>query len=288
MKISICSRPLELSIAVIAMAVFLAAPAVTLAQEVPYYLHDRGSGVPTSLFGTYIEEDDVLLYLFYEYYYDKTDEYSPREFGFSDPGEYFGKSIENEFLIYLGYGLTRDIVLEFEAAYYTTKNLQKDPDDLSAMPNSVEESGLGDVESQVRWRWKDETERSPELYSFFEVVFPLQENRDLIGTQDWELGLGTGAIKGFKWGTITGRLSVIWTTESNEFESGEYGIEYLKKVSDKWRVVAAVEGEEDEVQFIGESQHALSQNATLKLNVGLGLTKKAGDFAPEIGIMWKL
>ena len=265
----------------------LAAPVVSWAKDLPDYLYDRGKGVPSSIFGTYIEKGDRLFYLYYEYYYDKTDEYSPQDFGFPDSGDYFGKSIENEFLIFLGYGLTEDIALELEAAYYTTKNLQKDPDDLSGMPDSIEESGLGDVESQVRWRWKDETESSPELFSFFEVVFPFQENKQIIGTQDWELSLGFGAIKGLSWGTVTGRFSVVWTTESDEFESGEYGVEYLKKISDSWSVLAAVEGTEDEVELIGESQHALSESATLKLNTAFGLTKKAGDFAPEIGIMWR-
>jgi hypothetical protein len=243
--------------------------------------------VPTSLFGTYIEKGDRLFYIYYEYYYDKTDEYSPAEFGFPDSNDYFGKSIENEFLIFFAYGLTEDIALEFEAAYFTTKHLHKDPDDPSAMPASVEESGLGDVESQVRWRFKDESESSPELFSFFEVVFPFQENDVIIGTQDWEFALGFGAIKGLSWGTLTGRLSLAWTTEDSDFEGGEYGIEYLKKISESWKVVASIEGTEDEVELIGETQHALTSNATMKLNVAAGLTKKASDFAPEIGVIWR-
>jgi len=275
-----------LAAAVVVVAA-LGAPAASWAQDLPDYLYDRGRGVPGSLFGTYIEKGDRLFYLYYEFYYDKTDEYSPVEFGFFDPADYYGKSIENEFLVFLGYGLTEDIAVELEAAYYTHKTLQKDPDDLSGMPNSVTESGLGDVESQVRWRWKEETGSSPELFSFFEVVFPFQENKKIIGTQDWEFSLGFGAVKGLSWGTLTGRVSAVYTTESDEFESGEYGVEYLKRISDTWRVVAAVEGTEDEVELIGESQHALTESATLKLNAAFGLTKKAGDFAPEIGVMWK-
>jgi hypothetical protein len=45
-----------------------------------------------------------------------------------------------------------------------------------------------------------------------------------------------------------------------------------------------VEGEQDEVALIAELQWRLSPRATLKLNNGFGLTNKAPDQAPEIGI----
>ena len=49
-----------------------------------------------------------------------------------------------------------------------------------------------------------------------------------------------------------------------------------------------MKGFQDEVEFLVESQHALSDNATLKLNLGVGLTEKAVDLAPEEGVIWKL
>jgi len=44
-----------------------------------YYLKDRGTGIPTSMFGTYINKKEVIIYPFYEYYYDDNAEYSPEE-----------------------------------------------------------------------------------------------------------------------------------------------------------------------------------------------------------------
>jgi hypothetical protein len=42
-------------------------PAVSTAQEeLPVYLRDRGEGVATSMFGTYIERGELLIYPFYE------------------------------------------------------------------------------------------------------------------------------------------------------------------------------------------------------------------------------
>jgi len=267
--------------------VLLAAPAVSIAEELPSYLADRGRGVPTSLFGTYIEEGELVVYPMYEYYSDKDEEYQPNEFGINDGTDYFAETTENEFLIFLGYGLTEDIILEFEAAVYTSKEFDRDSDDLSGTPDKIEESGLGDVEGQVRWRWNRETESKPEYFSFFEYVLPLQDNKQIIGTQDWEFVFGFGAIKGLTWGNLTGRLSAAWDDGERKLEMSEYAIEYLNRLSPSWAVVAAVEGEDDEVSFIGETQHALSDSATLKLNLGVGVTDKATDIAPEVGVLFR-
>jgi hypothetical protein len=70
------------------------------------------------------------------------------------------------------------------------------------------------------------------------------------------------------------------------FDAGEYAIEYLRRLSPKWRVVAAVEGNQvDEVSLITELQWQPSRHATFKFNHGLGLTMNATDFAPEVGVM---
>ena len=55
-------------------------------QPLPDYLQDRGSGIPTSLFGTYIESGQWILYPFYEYSRNTDEEYDPRELGFPRPG----------------------------------------------------------------------------------------------------------------------------------------------------------------------------------------------------------
>ncbi len=265
----------------------LAAPSVSFAEELPSYLADRGRGVPTSLFGTYIEEGEFVVYPMYEYYSDKDEEYEPSEFGIPDTTEYFAETTENEFLIFFGYGLTEDIILEFEAAVHTSKEFNRDPDDLSGTDDKIEESGLGDVEGQVRWRWNRETESKPEYFSYFEYVLPLQEDDLIIGTQDWEFVLGFGAIKGLSWGNLTGRMSIAWDGGEKKVALSEYALEYLNRMSSTWSVVAAIEGEDDEVTFIGETQHALSDSATLKLNLGVGVTSKATDIAPEVGVLFR-
>jgi len=254
------------------------------AQELPPYLRDRGTGVRTSVLGTYVREGELLVYPFFEWYADANFEYNPNELGYGLTTDYHGRYRASEGILFLGYGITPDLAVEMEAAVITAE-LRKSPDDPSAMPGRVRESGLGDVEGQIRWRFLRETETRPEAYTFFETVFPLQRSRKLIGTQDWEFAFGFGLTRGYRWGTLTLRAGGEYS--QGAFDAGEYAIEYLRRLSPAWRVVAAIEGvQADEVSLLTEIQWQFARHATLKVNSGWGLTSNATDFAPEIGVMF--
>jgi len=263
------------------------APGSTAPTDAPLppYLADRGRGMSTSQFGTYVGKGEWLVYAFYEYTKTSGFEYAPDELGFTGDEEYLGTLTEREALLFISYGVTDRLAVELEGALHASASLDKAPDDLSAMPDPLEESGLGDVEGQVRWRWTEETERRPEMFSFFEVVFPLQKEDVLLGTQNWEYALGFAVIKGHAWGTVTGRVSLAYS--ESQIEVGEYAVEYLKRLSPTWRLFAAIEGEQaDEISLIVEGQARLGRHVTLKLNSGFGLTTKAPDVAPEIGLLF--
>jgi hypothetical protein len=252
------------------------------------YLKDRGRGIATSMFGTYIRKGEWIVYPFYEYTKTTGFEYAPEELGFTGSDEHFGTLTEHEWLLWVAYGLTDRLEVEVEGALHASATFEKAPDDLSAVPPRIEESGLGDVETQVRWRWSNETERRPELFSFFEVVFPFQRDNVILGTQDWEYELGFAAIKGHSWGTLTGRFALAYNSVDGSLESGEYAVEYLKKVSQRWQFLAAIEGDQtDEIEAIFQGQARLGKHVALKFNSGFGITKKAPDVAPEIGVMFR-
>jgi hypothetical protein len=125
------------------------------------------------------------------------------------------------------------------------------------------------------------------MYGFLEVTPPLQRGKQLIGTQEWEASLGFGVVRGYRWGTINGRASIAWDGEDEKLDLGEYAFEYLKRISPKWRLVATLEGETDELSLIGEAQWQLCRVCTLKLNCGFGITQKAPDVAPEVGVLFR-
>jgi hypothetical protein len=240
------------------------------------------------MFGTYIRRGELIVYPFFEYYYGNSFEYKPSELGVPGEEDFRGRYRASEGLIFLGYGFTDGFAFEFEASVIDA-SLEKSPSDPSTLPPKIKESGLGDVEGQFRWRWQKENEGRPELFSYFEFVFPHHEEKVLIGTPGWELKLGMGLIRGFRWGTLTVRLAVDYEEAStSHFDLGEYAVEYLKRVSPHWRFYVGVEGSSDELSLITEAQWHLNRHVFVRFNNGLGLTSKALDWTPEIGILFTL
>lgn len=254
-------------------------------DRLPDYLYDRGEGLPTSMFGTYIRRGELLVYPFFEYYLDDDIEYKPADFGFGLEEDFRGRYRASEGLLFVGYGFTDRLAIELEAAVITA-TLETSPDDPSGIPRKIEESGLGDVEGQLRFRWNRESQSRPELFSYFEAVAPNESEEGLIGTSDWEFKLGTGLVKGFRWGTMTFRVAGEYSLEESKVDLGEYAVEYLTRLSPSWRVYVGVEGTQDEVELITEAQWHISDRVFVRVNNGFGITSKATDWAPEIGVVF--
>ena len=273
------------------MTAMMLQPTRSFSQQVPQqdpdYLRDRGRGIPTSIFGTYVRKGELLIYPFYEYYHDKNLEYEPAEFGFGSLQEFRGRYRANEAVLFIGYGISDRLAVEFEAGVIAAK-FNKASNDLTALPAQIKESGLSDVEAQIRWRWNHESAKTPEFFNYVETVFPTGKKNSLIGTSNWEVKLGTGLIKGYKWGTVTGRISVEYIAAEKKWGLGEYALEYLKRVSDRFRLYAILEGSEDELALVPGMTWHLGHGVFLKVNNGFGVTSKATDFAPEVGIMFSL
>lgn len=120
-------------------------------------------------------------------------------------------------------------------------------------------------------------------------MIPHDKDEVLIGTPGWEFKLGTGLVKGFGWGTLTARVAVDYSeASSSHFDLGEYAVEYLKRLSPRFRIYVGLEGTQDELSLITEVQWHLGRNVFVRLNNGLGLTSKATDWTPEVGILFTL
>lgn len=269
-----------------ATALIVTAQTAPAAEETPEYLKDRGAGIATSMFGTYVRRGEFIVYPYYEYYRDRNYEYKPEEFGYTGNQDFRGRYRAHEEIFFMAYGISDRLAFEMEAATIKA-TFGKSPADTSALPKRIEESGLGDVEAQLRWRWRKEDERRPEVFSYAEVVFPHHKNKSLIGTPGVELKFGTGVIRGFSWGTMTFRAAARYSAGSDsKFDLGEYAVEYLKRLSPKWRVYVGVEGTQDELSVIPELQWHINRHVFLKLNSGVGLSSKATDWAPEVGLVF--
>lgn len=89
-------------------------PANAQQGDLPEYLRDRGTGVPSSMFGTYIERGELIIYPYFEYYLDSDAEYSPDELGYELDKDFRGKFRGSEWLLFIGYGITDWLALELQ------------------------------------------------------------------------------------------------------------------------------------------------------------------------------
>jgi hypothetical protein len=275
----------------VAIMLAVASPVFASADDPgsPHSLRDRGTGIRTSMFGTYVNRGELLIYPFYEYYRDDDLQYSPSEFGGVGNQDLKGRYHANEALLFVGYGVTDRLAIEFEAAVISA-TFERDPTDSFGTPARIEESGLGDVEGQITYRWIREDERRPEFFSFFEAVSPQNKTKLLIGTPDWELKFGSGVSRGYAFGTLTARVAAEYVAASSSaWDLGEWAIEYLRRIPSGWGLYASLEGQAtDELSLVTEVQRPLGAVATFKVNSSIGLTANATDFAPEVGIMFRL
>jgi hypothetical protein len=252
---------------------------------------DREDGIPTSLLGTYIRANELLVYPFYEYTRHNKFEYKPSELGVQGPGnqdEFLGKTVEREYLLFVAYAFSDSLALEFESALHSSLEFTKAGNDPTGTPATLRESGLGDTEINLRWRFARETATRSEYTFFLKTVFPLQKDKHLLGSRDWEIEPGLMATKSYPWGVFAVRAAIGWTSSERKLDLAEWAIDYVKQLTPQWRLALSLEGNQaDEVSAIGELQYAIGRKAVLKMNLGIGLTEKAANVAPEIGILFR-
>lgn len=276
---------------VLVLAGSLALPVAASAGEIeaPSYLADRGTGLPSSMVGTYIPEGQLLLFPFVTYATDSNREYVPKEFGLVSDEGFLGTFESSAVQLFAAYGLTDWLALELEAAYLHAEQT-KSPDDPYPTPARTVESGLTDFEGQVRFRVSRESVRSPEIFGFVEVTAPSNRDAFLIGDETWDFRPGLGLVKGFSWGTVTFRTIYEYNRDDHHPDIGETAFEYVKRLSPAWRFVAAFEGGEtgaiDEWELTTGAHWRLTDVVSLRLDNTVGVSSKATDWSPQLGVMF--
>lgn len=264
-------------------------PASAQAPDLPGHLRDRGTGISTSHFATYVARGQLLVYPYVAYSRDNNREYQPAKLGFGLSQDFRGRFRSSEALLFVAYGVTDWLALEFEAAYLEA-TLDRSPGDPSAMPARIRESGVGDIEGQLRFRLLTERGSRPEFFGFVEMTPRSQGKKVLIGEPDWDLKPGFGVLRGYSWGTLMLRVAAEWNREASSPDLGEVTIEYLKRLSPSLRLSATLEGGEtgapDEFELITGISWRLAPHLFLKVDNGLGISSKATDWSPQVGAMF--
>jgi len=265
----------------------------SLAQRdsLPNHLRDRGTGQPTSLFGTYIERGQLILFPFFAFTRDGNMEYQPSALGYGSDQDFRGRYHSTQAQLFVAYGFTDWFAIEIESSRIRAR-LDKSPDDTSAVPSRIDETGLADIEAQMRFRLARERGRRPEIFASLEMIPAQQRSKVLIGDAQWNFKSSVGVIRGFRFGTMTFKTSVEYNRGDKHWDLGETSLEYLRQLNTGTRLFLAIEGGEggapDDYGLVAGIQWRLTPGVFLKFDNAVGLMSKATDWETQIGLLWQL
>lgn len=268
-------------------------PATASAQHdsLPPHLRDRGRGQPTSLFGTYIERGQLILFPYFAFTRDGNMEYQPSALGYGSDQDFRGRFQSTQAQLFVAYAFTDWLAIEFESSRIRAR-LDKSPDDTSAVPARIDETGLADIEAQVRLRLARERGRRPEIFASLEMIPAQQSGKVLIGDAQWDFKSSIGVIRGFRFGTMTFKTSVEYNRGDKHWDLGETSLEYLRQLNSRTRLFLAIEGGEggapDDYALVSGVRWRLTPGVFLKFDNAVGLMSKATDWETQIGLLWQL
>src|SRR5947208_5965376 len=252
---------------------------------------DRGTGIRTSIVETYVELHQLLIYPFAAYSWDHNYEYQPTMFGFGRDQDFRGHYRTTEAAFFLAYGVTDWLALELEGAQ-VPRPLGKAPADTFGTPARIRETGVADIAGQLRSRRGTERGRRPEFFASVEVLPPMHAGRVLIGDAQWNVKSEIGAVRAYRWGTMTFRTTVEYNRGDTHWDLGETSLEYLRQVSPAWRLLFAIEGGEggapDDWVLVSAGHWRIAPGLYLKFASGIGLFPKSTDWESQIGILLTL
>ena len=246
------------------------------------------SGIRTSMIETYVQPGQFLIYPFYAYSWDHNFEYQPSMFGIALDQDFEGTYRTNEVQLFLAYGVTDWLALELEGSQIAA-DFTKDPSDASGTPNSLRETGTADIAGQIRLRLAPERGGRPEYFAAVELLPPQHSGSVLIGDAQWDVKGEIGATRGYHWGTMTFRTTIEYNRGDTHWDLGETSLEYLKRLSPAWRVLAAIEGGEggapDDWVLRTAARWRVARGVDVKFVNGLGLFPKATDWEAQLGVL---
>jgi hypothetical protein len=260
-------------------------------DSVQLSLRDRGPGIRTSEFQTYIQRGQFFIIPSASYMKDHNFEYNPIDWGFGQQADLRGTFHGSSGQLFLAYGVNDWLALEVEGSYLDAQ-FERSPQDTTATPQQINESGFGDFAVQARLRFVKEKRSRPEIWGSLEFIPAANQDKVLIGDKQSDLKGEIGFTRGYQFGTMTFKTTIEYNHGDHHWDLGETSIEYLRQLSLNWRLMAAVEGGEggapDEFVFVTSFQARLARRAVLNFGNSFGLMSKSTDLEPYIGVRLEL
>lgn len=274
-----------------ALTVLGAAPLAAQQDSLLPPFRDRGHGVRTSEFQTYIERGQFFGLPSASYIKDHDFEYNPLDWGYGQQTDLRGTFHGSSAQLLLAYGATEWLAFEVEGSYLDAQ-FERSAQDTTATPQQIKESGLGDFAVQARMRFVREKNSRPEIWGSLEFIPAANKDKVLIGDKQSDLKGEIGFTKGYRFGTMTFRTTLEYNHGDHHGDLGETSIEYLRRLSTNWRLMVAVEGGEggapDEFVLVTSFQARVARRAVLNFGNSFGLMSKSTDLEPYVGVRFEL
>lgn len=264
----------------------LVAPVSTLTGQ-----GDAGAGIRTSMIETYVEPHQLLIYPFYAYTWDHNFEYQPSMFGGSSIEDFRAHYQSHEGAVFLAYGVTDWLAVEIEGSQIAA-TFDKSPADSTGTPVRIQASGTADIGGQFRFRFGHGRDHRPEFFGSVEILPPAHGDQPLIGDAQWDVKGEIGAMRAYRWGTMTFRTTIEYNRGDTQWDLGETSLEYLRQMAPSWRLLLGIEGGEggapDDYVVVAAGHWRIARDLDLKVANGLGLFSKSTDWEAQLGLMVSL
>ena len=261
-------------------AVHIATSTGAFAQEPFDRSRDRGEGLPLSMFGTYIRSGQLVVMPVLRKCTATTTSVRSGELGSRARPSCAGASTRTN-VSCSSLRVLENIAAEFEIAGISA-SLDKSPLDDSALPPRLEHRALA-TSRAAPLAMEEGIRHAAGAVQLLRDRVSRAAVEALIGTPDWELKFGFGLTRGLRWGTISARRSLGMPTAPGSWESTRSSAEARVEPAAALRRSRRQRGR---ARADHGSQILLTTRIVLKLNNSFGLTSKATDWAPEIGVMF--
>lgn len=187
-------------------------------------------------------------------------------FALQAPREYTAGLTDQDVLLFMTYGLGNRLAADINTAVWHKPSFGPTRHRL------LTDRRLPQQTFALQWhtdRFQDRRNRA-DLMGYLETVLAVDQPLASSSCHDCEFTLALGMVWGYRWSTISGRVSTdAASSDAAETDhSPSYGFQFLHDASPRWRYVLAVGHEKDTLDVIGEAQWRIRPDAYVSLTTG--------------------
>jgi hypothetical protein len=188
-------------------------------------------------------------------------------FGSTVPREYATDLTDQDVLLFMTYGLGSRLAADIDATMWQNPSFSPDQHWLLTNRRAPQQTFA------LQWRTERFQDRRNRVHmmGYLETVLPVDQPLASSSCHDCEFTLALGMVWGYRWSTISGRMSTdtVSSDAADTDHSSNYGFQFLHDASPRWRYLLAVGREQDTLDVVGEALWRIRPDAYVSLTTGI-------------------